>query len=509
MRRQYLYIIFILSTGIWGCMVDPPPPDTGGTLVYKQALAFFEALDTHVSREKKKNAIGSRVQGFPYLRTNRFLTRVKHHLETAEQKETWVRHLAEYSIAARRSEIKTLSRAAVESMGRLSGPAGENPRQELLGRLRHYAMHMLKVDRNAPGFYDRLIPAVKSPDDYSTAMRVLGLYPLAYGPILFFTKKAYARMEVQHGKDPGQLAVAGSLVRFEPAPAPARDIAFIRAIFFGAGTDSLGVYQFSDEELKQIAMYFAPVYIQDTAGGKDRPGAVIWDRGRVTVNPDAPAVYYYFSYALSGRKPMLQINYVIWYPERQGPDVPWYEEGDLDGFNFRVTLSAKGRPVMVDIIHNCGCYHFFVPDKRLARSLKPMATETGNQVPVWMPEEFPGQRIALRVSSGWHQIENIGTEEEIPSAVIYDLIPYPVLESLPAGPDAHESIFNEDGIVKGSERLEPYFLFPAGIPEVGAMRQRTRQPTRLIGREHFDNPLILENHFDFIDLDTGRTKPRE
>jgi len=69
------------------------------------------------------------------------------------------------------------------------------------------------------------------------------------------------------------------------------------------------------------------------------------------------------------------------------------------------------------------------------------------------------------------------------------LIPYSNLEIL--------NIFNAKAIVKGSQRLEPLFLFPMGVPDIGAMRQRTHQPTRLLGKEHFDNPLLLEKYFKF------------
>jgi len=53
-------------------------------------------------------------------------------------------------------------------------------------------------------------------------------------------------------------------------------------------------------------------------------------------------------------------------------------------------------------------------------------------------------------------------------------------------------MFNPRGIVSGSERPEPYFFFPMGIPDVGAMRQRGRQPITLIGRAHYDDADYLD-----------------
>ena len=112
-----------------------------------------------------------------------------------------------------------------------------------------------------------------------------------------------------------------------------------------------------------------------------------------------PAVYYYFSHAILNKRPVLQINYVVWFSERRGPTVPWYEQGLLDGFTYRVTLGDTGIPMMIDLVHNTRKYM---------------------------------------------------------------LIPYSDLEVL--------NIFNAKAIVKGSQRLEPLFLFPMGVPDIGAMR---------------------------------------
>jgi len=66
--------------------------------------------------------------------------------------------------------------------------------------------------------------------------------------------------------------------------------------------------------------------------------------------------------------------------------------------------------------------------------------------------------------------------EEAPDSVPYELVPYEVLETLPHEDGRTESIFNEHGIVKGSERVERFILFSMGIPSVGSMRQRGTTP---------------------------------
>ncbi len=71
------------------------------------------------------------------------------------------------------------------------------------------------------------------------------------------------------------------------------------------------------------------------------------------------------------------------------------------------------------------------------------------------------------------------------------------LESLPAGPGAHASLFGPGGIAKGSERIEPYILFSMGVPDVGSMRQRGHHAILFIGRSHFDDPGLFDRNFEF------------
>jgi len=81
--------------------------------------------------------------------------------------------------------------------------------------------------------------------------------------------------------------------------------------------------------------------------------------------------------------------------------------------------------------------------------------------------------------------------------IIYELLPYDVLKSLPQEDGLRESVFTPDGIMKNSSRIEPYILFSMGIPNVGYMRQRGHHAIKLVGREHFTNPYIYDKNFVF------------
>ena len=497
MRIRFAFISALLILLVPGCMKKAPIHYAPESQSIVQARLFYAHLDRAVATENNQNARGNRIKGFPFLRTNRFLTHLKGRLNTRTQKKDWVTHLQALDLSARKSEIRTLTDAAVRSLINALDMGHISSRQDLIRHLKPYSDRLLAQGETNAEFYNTLIQRTRSPDEYSGVMRIFGGYPLAYGPILYFTRRSYGRMEQTHQQPLSALKVRGHLVQYTPKANSRRTRTSAQDIFSTTPKDSLGIHRFTPDNLFLLAAWFAPVYTQDTAGQNDLFGRVVWQKNRVDINPEKPSVYYYFSYAALNQTPVFQINYVIWFSSREGPDVPWYEKGRLDGFNVRVTLDPAGVPIMVDMVHNCGCYHFFVPKKEWVSAIKPFANLVGTMVPAWMPRGFPEKRLALRISSGRHQVENVGIQDPSAGAQPYDLIPYKTLEALKQGPGTHKSIFDPRGIVKGTQRIEPYLLFSAGIPEIGAMRQRTRQATRLIGREHFDNPLIFTNHFEF------------
>jgi len=248
---------------------------------------------------------------------------------------------------------------------------------------------------------------------------------------------------------------------------------------------------------KRLVISFAPVFIQDVAGPYDNIGRVVWDGDRLKVDPDEPTVYYYLSRAFLRGEPILQINYVIWFGARAGDNALWMEHGHLDGLTVRVALDNTGEPFMVHIMNNCGCYHLFCPDKkRVERTVfNPFALDP--YVPQWLPVLACGKRLGIRINSDWHQVQRLVGTAPPWTGTTYTLVPYDVLEALPRKDGSTESMFDAKGIAKGSDRVEPYILFSAGIPSVGSMRQRGNHPISLTGRIHFDDPHLFDRNFVF------------
>ena len=113
-----------------------------------ETIRFFEVLDRMVDDADVRDAASFVVSGFPYLRTNRFLTGLKQDLDSKVRKKQWILWLQQLDIEARRKEIRNLSSRAI---GELALELGEKPdRQILQDRVAEYSVQMLNHDKQQP-----------------------------------------------------------------------------------------------------------------------------------------------------------------------------------------------------------------------------------------------------------------------------------------------------------------------------------------------------------------------
>ncbi len=461
-------------------------------------VEFFRKLDGLVEETGVRDASAARVRGFPYLRTTRFLAALGPRTATEDQREQWLELMRRADLEARRKEVMNLPEGCLEKV--LGVEAGGGNRAELMERVESCSRRLSTHDRSNPRLPDRVKAEAKVPDEYSTAMRIVGFHPLASIPVALVTQRVRNRVLKWYEGDMDRLPVRGKLVRYVPddefrsAPGMSED----RIRRWSANPLSIPLPE--GGELEGLLRLHAPDFLVDVAGAYDRPGALSGMTRRPRVDGDDPTVYAYVSHAFLRGKPVLQCNYVLWFPARTGPASPWIERGVLDGLTVRVSLDFAGKPFMVDIMNNCGCYHFFVPSPHAAALTlsRPMALDTF--VPQWLPELTEGGRVGVRINSGWHQVQRVyaapaGAGGEL--VVPYRIVAYERLESQCSPDGRHVSVFNERGVVEGSRRMEPLIFFPMGIPSVGSMRQRGRHAIDLIGREHFDNPYLFDERFIF------------
>jgi hypothetical protein len=456
---------------------------------------FLEALDGKVLDAGVRDSSSYPIPQFPYLRTSRFLSAVKKGLKDEREREQWLRWMQELDLQAREKEIDNLPAEMVLPISAREG--SQEGRQGLQALTRSCSEKLLNHDRLRPDFYETLLPLAQVPDEYSLFMRTVGLYPVTSVPVAVVTHFSREKIKSWYESPLEALPVNGKIRAHAPKENISIQDADLREMMEQSSKNSLGIPLPRGPAEERLLWFFAPIILQDVAGPYDQPGSLAWKNGRVEVDAAKPTVYYYFSHAFLKGEPILQINYVVWYSDRAGQSPPAIEKGHLDGLTIRVSLDGEGQRFMVEVMNNCGCYHLFAPEKSRVKQIISQPLQFDAFVPQWLPALSSGKRLGLRVSSGWHQVERLLSLEEPPEPVLYDLVPYEVLEALPHEDGRKESLFDATGIAKGSERTERVILFSMGIPDIGSMRQRSHHAIELIGRVHFDDPLLFDQNFLF------------
>ena len=499
-KRRHLFLlvnVITITLLLTACAPGVKPivfSETGETAACAE---FLLNLDRAVAETGVNNAAAFRLDGLPYLRTDRFLCGLKDRLSDPAEKALWVDWMRAEDTMARQTEIACLPPDARE---RLAGRAGVTPSVEALADYAETcAGSLLAAHRDRPGFYEAVSAAVECQSEYKTALRVAGLYPLSALPVAVLTKKAHRRMTRWLDRKSDDILPRGKWVSYGPDQRYGFSTDEVKRMIAKAADNALSVPR-PDENTRQVlAAAFAPILTQDVRDAADRIGAVKWRDGRIVVDGDAPTVYYYFTNAFYNDRPVLQINYALWYPARTGPGAPWIERGTLDGLTVRLSLDLEGRPVMVDIMNNCGCYHFFVPVEGSVKSVRSKALTIDAFAPARLPEAFSGAPLNVHVIADWHQVAGLSTQPLPTNDIRYRLAPYQTLEMLPGTDGSHESLFNEHGIARGSERIEPFILFSMGIPKVGSMRQRSHHALKLVGKAYFSDPGLFDESFEFVE----------
>lgn len=461
-----------------------------------ECRAFFDELDSKVAEAGARDASSFSVAAFPYLRTNRFLAALNTHLKNEAENDQWIQMMAQLNLEAREKEILNLPDDWIDApKGGQSPSFGRSGREVLLSRVRSCSREMLLQDRARPEFLPTLREAMEVPDEYSFLMRSFGLYPLASLPIAAVNEKARKKFQAWYDAKLEDLPIRGRLRAFDFPIHPEITREQVGGILERSRQNPLKIPLVDGSERKALVELFAPLIIQDVGASYDYFGRVEISRDGLKIDGKHPTVYYYLGYAFLHSQPILQINYVIWYPERAGKYTPWMEKGRFDGLTFRISLDGDGQVFMMETMNNCGCYHVFIPRKEAVGFIrsKPLAPDAF--VPQWLPEVSRGERLSIRVNSGWHQVERVLAAPEPVDVLSYELAPYEVIESLPAPGGRRVSMFNGHGIVEQSRRIEPLILFSAGIRSIGYMRQRGHHAIEFIGREHFDDPHLFGKNF--------------
>lgn len=476
MRALLIFALPALSACAALPLYQPDAASPGG-----ECLARYQHWDEKVQRAGVSDAGNHRITGFPWLRSNRFLTSFADDLTGPQQQAAWLEHLRRVDLAARRTELTNLGLQDVE--------------QELQ---RLEACSDQLISGITPDVLALIRARARVPDDYSLPARVAGLYPLAV-PFLKLGIADY-QQSVREAYAASLADRSVPLALWKPKP----DIVTAQV---SRDRDALGIPQFSDADWAALAKQHAPGWWVETQGESDRPGVPALTDGKPTVDTDQLAVFYKPAFTRFGASVLPQIAYVLWFPRRPATWALDSYAGEFDGLIWRVTLDEQGKPLVYDTIHPCGCYHYFYAAQPLQRQPEGGFWHDFWQEPKLVPQaDIPEEPIALRIASGTHYLTRV---VPLPQAVAkesgtYELRPYSELLTLPDGQGGSRSLFNEQGMLPASARLERFWLWPSGVRSPGEMRQWGRHATAFVGKAHFDDARLLERVFQPPTPSSGR-----
>jgi hypothetical protein len=484
--------IALLIVLLAGCSIVPAPtrsPHIGGVGMSGGCADFFAALDKRASESQALDPGAFRVEGHPYLRTNRFLASFSSDAVADRAAfAAWVDRMQTLDQEARRHEIANLPAAA--------GPG--NSEAELNARVAGCGNHLKAAEFQDAESRLALREKTRVPDEYLTLPRVLGLYPLTSLLVSNGVQNWHSVARESFSTDP---PAGWRVIRY--GPERSTGLPDKSPIVASAERDILGIPVYSPTDLEALFWMHAPVWEVRTEAEYDRIGAPVWTpEGVIDIDTGQPVTYTLLSFTRFGREILTQLNYIIWFPARPKEHALDIYGGLLDGVNYRVTLDRNGNPLLYETIHNCGCYYEAYPTGRLRVREKidyaepplilkaPELTRSNDRVVVAMETRTHYVRHLYPISRGFH-----------PEMATYSLSDYDALRSLPDPKGGRRSMFGPDSLAPGSERLERFILWPTGVVSPGAMRQWGRHAVAFVGERHFDDPdsmdkMFIESRFD-------------
>lgn len=441
-------------------------------------------VEEAIHRREVADNMAVRVQGFPYLRSTRFLEALAALVGSREEENAVLEEMRLLDLQKRSLELSRIPRHVLNKLGGQAFLDKELP---------VCSQAFLTSDKQDPDFFKHVRRGIDLDKDYSLWLRSVGLYPLTALLVDYLAENAQAEMVGQFRRPAGKER-SEDLLTFRP-PTFSSAMPELSGLLRRSRSTPLLSLNLAEQDVLGLVHEFAPLLTTSGAEAYDRFGRIVRKQGTFTVDGRDPVVYYYLSQTLVQGIPALQINYAIWFSERAKP-APWYEQGAFDGLLFRVTLNWQGQPVFVDVSFQCGCYHFVLFNANLVNGSLPDGQGFQPFSGGKLPELKDGERLHFGFKSGWHQIDRVEATTPSASQQEYELVPYESLEYF-VDDDQVSSLFDKQGLVPGSNRLERFFLFAMGIPKVGAMRQRGRQPITLIGRAYFDDPYLFDRSFRY------------
>ena len=452
-------------------------------------LDLYQRFDKIVKDHKTADSGATRIPGYPYLRTNRFLASFRHELNRKQQLTFWLNEMAKIDIEKRQIEYKNLPLIAQKVIA----SQGKNT---LFDQFKSCSDWFQNQDMANAQSLHYLKENAHVPSDYNSSMRWPGIHPFVN---LFLRAGVADWHETVHktftNQKPSPTKPNPLLIRYGPEKFMSKqEKEKVLSDFKQATKNPLAAPDVDDRLMQKLFLTFAPIWEVETKTNADLIGSPYWKSTQYPdVDTKASVQFTYPTYTRLNDDSLLQLNYVIWFKARPKTNVFDLLGGQLDGLTWRVTLDTSGSPLLYDAIHNCGCYHMLFHGP----SLRPKpSTSKHIEPPLLLPAPSLSsvQQITIKLSARDHQIQAVFSEKDTTTDIPYTFKPYEELLVLQT-PNGHQNLFNEKGFISGTERAERFFFWPTGVANAGAMRQKGRHVTAFISERHFDDPRLIEELF--------------
>lgn len=338
---------------------------------------FFGKLDRAVHQAGVADVQETRVPGFPYARMNRFLAADWRPAPDDSRFEAWATRLMRLDRRARGKEIANLPCSLRAGILTRSSDA-----DALAARVSDCGELLLALDLSRDKSRERLAARARVPDAYREFYRVAGRYPLSSIAFYAGVKALQDEIERDFSAPREAVPVQGRLIRYVPASPAAVTPDEVARILHRASDNPLQLPAPGAEDRARLLNAFASVLEIDVVQEADRLGRPNFLSSPVAqVDTQTPVVYARFSHARFESKTLLQLNYIFWFPSRPKKGSVDVLAGHLDGITWRVTVDRDGIPLIYDSMHNCGCYHLFLPTEKL----RPREARGGFEEPLLSP----------------------------------------------------------------------------------------------------------------------------
>ncbi|MES0875029.1 hypothetical protein [Sinimarinibacterium thermocellulolyticum] len=391
----------------------------------------FEEVDRRVAQAGAGDASYLRVNGFPYLRTDRLMSSYDRELDDPRVLEAWLLQLRDNDAFARDIELRNLGLDTSE-------------RSTLLLDMRLCAVWLSFMDASDPQRLRALIRAVRE----------------------------------------SAQAAAPANTHGSPAPAPMRGDATVQVFrsareaeatallerFASLPRDPLQRTGLTVDGWRALAAEFAPTWAITGAAGRNAPAALVWDGDRLSADPSTPTVYFLPAFARAGDTVLMQFHYFVWFARH---------DDAIDGVILRVTLDPQGRPLLYDSLGADGRGYRIHPARALeARSAS--IAESG----VIADEVVGLGPVRVELDADTAGVIAVSADGTTPSSVAaapreYTLAAYEDLLTLPRG-GGTMSVFDARGHLRDADG--------------GAARQLGHHAPLAPLQLRFDDPRLVEAH---------------